>query len=257
MSASVRIDSGIAAGTSYWIDRPVLRIGSDPQCEICVPSADLAPHAVTLEFRGGTYRAYNRSSAPINLGRTLLQPGSSGTWEDGSALALPGGMQLTLAFDGDPRPSPRPDARFADGIDEPEVAIDGTASGAATAEAAQKAKSKSMLQMLIILVCVLATGGLLYLNNTGGFDTAPPANRPNFNSIVESSLKKGPNIRSIVERLQYAQSFVVRGNLEQARLRYAELRDQLVSQIDTMPADEKKDAEVIRDFVEMQLGQLQ
>ena len=70
MSASIRIESGIAAGTNYWIDRPVLRIGSDPQCEICLPTAELAAHALTLEFRGGAYRAYNRASTPIFLGST-------------------------------------------------------------------------------------------------------------------------------------------------------------------------------------------
>ena len=69
MSASVRIESGIAAGTNYWIDRPVLRMGSDPQCEISLPSAELSPHALTLEFRGGVYRAYNRSSSRSHWAR--------------------------------------------------------------------------------------------------------------------------------------------------------------------------------------------
>jgi hypothetical protein len=256
MSASIRIESGIAAGTSYWIDRPVLRIGSDPQCEICVPSADLAPHALTLEFRGGTYRAYNRGTASFNVGRSTVQPGTAAAWNEGETVVLPGDLRLALAVDGDPRPSPRPETRINDGIDEPE-AVETGANATATPEAAQKAKSKSTLQMAVIAVCLLATGGLLYLSNTGGFDSAPPANRPNFDTIVRTSLKKDANIRKLVEKLQFAQSFIVRGHDEYAKLVFSELRDQLIRQIDTMPPDDRKDAADIRDYVEMQLGQFQ
>jgi len=80
MPASVRVESGISAGTKYWIDRAVLRVGSDPQCDICLPSAELAPHALTLEFRDGNYRAYNRSSSPVSVGGSLVQPGASAVW---------------------------------------------------------------------------------------------------------------------------------------------------------------------------------
>src|ERR1700755_1119101 len=101
MSASVRVESGIAAGTNYWVDRPVLRVGSDPQCEICLPSADLSPHALTLEFRGGVYRAYNRGGDPFAVGSTMLQPGGVANWDEGTAVTLPGDLRLVLAFDGD------------------------------------------------------------------------------------------------------------------------------------------------------------
>src|SRR6188768_3733158 len=164
MSASVRIESGIAAGTSYWIDRPVLRIGSDPQCEISVPSAELPAHALTLEFRGGAYKAYNRTSTPIFLGSTSIQPGAAGAWSDGDVLTLPGDVRLLLAFDGDPRPSPRPDSRMDDGFDDDRATAAGEAPKAATPEEAQKAKSKTLMQMIIIGVC-LAGGGLLLMSS--------------------------------------------------------------------------------------------
>ena len=174
MSASVRIESGIAAGTNYWIDRPVLRVGSDPQCEICLPSADLAPHALTLEFRAGVYRAYNRSSEPITLGAAVLQPGAAGAWTDGDSLTLPGNVRLVLAIDGDPRPSPRPESRIEDGFEDDRVATD-EAITAATPEAAEKAKSKSIMQLAVIGLCVVGIGGLLMLNNAS--TEATPANR--------------------------------------------------------------------------------
>lgn len=257
MSASVRIESGIAAGTSYWIDRPVLRLGSDPQCEICVLSAEVAPHAVTLEFRGGSYRAYNRSPSSLTLGRTMLQPSAAGVWNDGDVLELPGDLRLSLAIDGDPQPSPRPDAAFNDGFDDRQTSASDDPIVAATPEAAKAAKSKSLVQMAIIGVCVVGMAGLLMLPKGGESTAGPTPNRPTFAAIVESSLKKSDNIRALVQKLQYAQSFVVRGNTERARTSFTELRDQLSCQIDSLPPDDRKDAEVIRDFVESQLGKLQ
>src|SRR6478735_2232309 len=111
MSAKIRIESGISAGTSYWIDRPVLRIGSDPQCEFCLPSAELSPHTLTLEFRGGAYRVYNRGTSAVSIGRAVVQPGGAAAWEEGDTAQLPGGLQLVLEVDGDPRPSPRQETR--------------------------------------------------------------------------------------------------------------------------------------------------
>jgi len=259
MSANIRIESGIAAGTNYWIDRPVLRVGSDPQCEICLPTADLAPHALTLEFRGGSYRAYNRGSSPINLDAATLQPGASGVWEDGDMLVLPGDQRLVLAIDGDPRPCPRPEARMDDGFDDAPTMSSGdqAAAAAISPEAAKKAKSKSLLQMAIIGLCVVGTGGLLLMSRMGGSTNAPVPNRPSFNAIVVSSLKKDETIRTYVQKLQFAQSFMVRGRFEYAKLCFTDLRDQLIRQMDSLPSTDQKDAQVILDYVEIQLAQLQ
>jgi hypothetical protein len=256
MSASIRIESGIAAGTNYWIDRPVLRIGSDPQCEICLPTADLAPHAITLEFRGGAYKAYNRGTAPVYIGSATLQPGGAANWDDGMAATLPGDLRLVLEFDGDPRPCPRPEARMNDGFDD-RPAISSEAAAAAP-EAAQKAKSKSMMQIAVIVGCVLATGGFLLLNNIGGGSSAAPApNRPTFNSIVLSSQDKSERIRTYVQKLQVGRSYIVRGHADIGRAVYAELRDQLVRQIKSLPEADRDQAEKIRQYVEQQLALMQ
>lgn len=254
MSASVRIESGIAAGTSYWIDRPVLRVGSDPQCEISVPSADLPAHALTLEFRGGAYKAYNRTGVPIFLGGSSLQPGAAGAWNDGDVATLPGDVRLLLTFDGDPRPTPRPDSRTDDGFDEPQMAAAGESAQPGTPEQAQKAKSKSTMQLLVIGLCV-AAGGLLLM--ASGDTEEAAADRPTFSQIVETSLKKGDNIRTLVQKLQYAESFIVRGNDDVARQQFSELRDQLTRQMDSLSADDQKDAKSIQEYVEMRLSQLQ
>lgn len=254
MSASIRIESGIAAGTSYWIDRPVLRVGSDPQCEICLPTAELAPHALTIEFRNGAYRAYNRSTIPISVGRTVVQPGAAGEWNADNFLTLPGDVKLVLSVDGDPRPAPRPDVVAEDNYAEvePRAATVGPVTSATT-----KGRSKSLIQMAVIAFCLLGMGGLLLISRSGGFDPQPVKNRPSFDAIVRSSLKKDEAIRSLVQKLQFSQSFIIRGHNEYAKYCFSDLRDQLVRQMDSLPEADRKDAEVIRDYVELQLGQLQ
>ncbi|HEX3601349.1 MAG TPA: hypothetical protein VHU84_14450 [Lacipirellulaceae bacterium] len=256
MPANIRIESGIAAGTNYWIDRPVLRVGSDPQCEICLPTADLAPHALTVEFGGGTYRAYNRGSMPISLGRTTLQPGASGAWDDGDMASLPGDQRLVLSINGDPSPCPRPEKALDDGFDnDPAAAASDTP--ALTPEEIQKAKSKSLMQMGIIGICVAGMGGLLMMNKMLGGTETPPPNRPSFNKIVTDSLTKDAAIRELVQKLQFAQSFIVRGDPENARVQFGELRDQLLRHMDSLSTVDRKDAEVIRDYVDGKLGDLQ
>lgn len=251
MSASVRIESGIAAGTSYWIDRPVLRVGSDPNCEISLPSADLAPHALTLEFRSGAYRGYNRGGEAVMLGGAMLQPGASGVWNDGDTLTLPGNVRLVLAFDGDPRPCPRPDARMNDGFDDDQV-DDAVAAATATPEGAKKAKSNSLMQLAVIGLCVVGIGGLLLLNNSTS--EAPVANRPTFDEIVKASLKQGGEAKVRVQKLQYAVAFLVRGDTETAQAQFSALRDQLIREKDSWTEAERKDAQDTLDYVESKLG---
>jgi hypothetical protein len=254
MPASIRIESGIAAGTNYWIDRPVLRIGSDPQCEICVPTADLAPHALTLEFRDGNYRAYNRGSTPVNIGAAIVQPGAIGVWQGDQTVHLPGDLRLLLEIDGDPRPSPRPEAR----VDDDYVRENGAAladSDSAAGEATAKKSSGSLIQLGIIGFCILGMGAFLTMGGDG--EPAGPA-RPTFEAIVESSLaKKEDPSRAFLPRLQYAQAALVRGHTELARTRFLKLRDQLVRHKESLPTGGRAETERMLDYVEYRLSGLQ
>jgi hypothetical protein len=255
MPASIRVETGISAGTNYWIDRPVLRIGSDPQCEICLPTADLAPHALTLEFRDGNYRAYNRGSLPVTVGTTAVQPGANGVWRGDQSVHLPGDLRLLLEIDGDPRPCPRPEARLDDGFAENGAALAAADAGAAGA-AKEKKSSSTLVQMGIIGACILAMGAFLTMDR--GPKTSAP-DRPTFEAIVQNTLANDKNAaaRAILPRLQYAEAAVVRGHGELARSRFLKLRDVLVRQKESLPAEEGEDAKRMLEYVEYRLGQLQ
>lgn len=253
MSASIRVDSGISAGTNYWIDRPVLRIGSDPQCDICLPTAELAPHAITLEFRAGNYRVYNRGDQPLTVGSTVVQPGANAVWNDTECLLLPGNVQLGLAIDGDPHPSPRPETRDDEFDTADEVA---PAADAAAPEAAKK-KSNSLVQLAVIGFCVLGMGAFLTMGR-GGSSEAAKVDRPTFGGIVETTLKSEESdpMRVMLPRLQYAQAALVRDNKVLARERFQKLRDQLVRQTEKLPEKGGDNAQKMLEYVEFQLNQM-
>lgn len=254
MSASIRIETGISAGTSYWIDRPVLRIGSDPQCEICLPSAELAPHALTLEFRAGEYCVYNRGAAPLVVDGATVEAGGKGMWRGDTSLELSGAVRLRLAIDGDPRPCPRPESR-----DERDDYLENSSISAVVpnskADDVAKGPSKALVQMGVIGLCVLGTMAFLMVGRGG---EAASQDRPTFESIVATSLASDEAAsRADLQRLQYAQAALVRGHHEHARERFLDLRDRLVRQIEATPDEGQAGAERMLNYVEYRLGQLE
>jgi hypothetical protein len=256
MPACVRVDSGISVGTTHWIDRAVLRIGSDPQCDICLPSTELDPHALTLEFRGGAYRVYNRCTQPVHVGNSIVNQGANAEWHANESIHLPGDVRVSLVVDGDLHPSPRLDRPGGEGIvdDRESLLADAATPDEAAAAVAKKSKS-SLIQMGIIGACVLAVVAMLMMKNGGVAETNAP-DRPTFNQIVQDSLKKDEAHRAIVQRLQYAQAALVRGNERLARERFLKLRDQLVSHVDSLEGDPQADAKRVLSYVEYRLGQL-
>jgi len=254
MSASIRIQSGISAGTSFWIDRSVLRIGSDPQCEICLPSAELSPHAATVEFRAGKYRVYNRGSAPIIVGVTSLSSGAHDIWEENVIVQLPGNLRLVLEMDGDPQPCPRHESRRIDDFAEQEhVSATDTGSPTAVATPPKKA-SNTLVQLAVIAVCVV--GMVTFLTMGGGQETTSPQ-QPSFEEIVDKLLAAGNSARPLLQRLQYAQAALVRGHNLQAKQRFLDLRDRLIRQTQAKPLGDQHHAQLALEYVEFRLSQLQ
>ncbi|MEM7315246.1 MAG: FHA domain-containing protein, partial [Planctomycetota bacterium] len=80
MPAKITVQSGIAAGASHWIQQRVVRIGSDPTAEVCLPSANVPGHALTLEYKDGNYRVYNRCRDNVYVGTRVVEPNRVATW---------------------------------------------------------------------------------------------------------------------------------------------------------------------------------
>lgn len=251
MSAHIRVESGISAGTSYWIDKPVLRVGSDPQCEICLPSADLAAHALTVEFRDGRYRTYNRGTSAVVVGSTTVPPGGVADLPADQSVQLPGDLRLVLQVNGDPRPCPRPSNSNRD--DDSDFEIEDVSPDVADADATAKKPSKTVMQLAIIGFCVL--GGAAFLAMPESEAAVETQEIPTFEMLVDESLAIGAPARDRLQRLQHAESALVRGHYDLAKARFSTLRTQLVRGIDSLPQGKRNDLNRYLQYVEYQMSQ--
>ena len=175
-------------------------------------------------------------------------------WRTDETIQLPGELRLALEVDGDPQPAPRPESHFDDGSGDAAQSLPLDAAAGTAAGAASKKSKSSLVQLGIIGVCILGIAGLLMMKNSGGAQAAP--DRPTFNELVQASLTKDDAQRTVVQRLQYAQAALVRGNGRLARQRFLRLRDQLVQHDDSLSAEDQADLDRIRSYVEYRLGQL-
>jgi hypothetical protein len=268
MPALLRIESGISAGTSYWIDRSVLRVGSDPGCEVCLPTAELAAHAVTLEFREGAYKLYNRGLKSISVGGKSVASGGASQWTGDEPLELPGDIRLVLQIDGNPAPCPPPGEQSAIGAyDDGDAGGTGDAARAENgrANAPSAAKSKMLTQIAVIGFCIAGCVMLIAFRGQAD-DQAANVKRLTFDELVASAPAGDPQARRLVAHLQLAQAAIVRGHTDLARARFADLRDKLIRERDfeskasTQNAEQLLEGELrhqVLQYVESRLIQLQ
>ncbi len=246
MPAIIRITSGISAGAAYGVDRPVLRIGSDPSCEICLPMVEIPAQAVTLEFRDGGYNVYNRGGVALGLANAALNPGGRGRWGEGESLELPAGVRLLMEYDGDPRPAPQMTPRE---VETPYAEL--LAEQIDNSVDAKAAKSKTLTQLAIIGACVVAGALMIF-----GKPATPTAVKPpEFDALI-TTLLKDEAFAPLRTRLQAAQTALVRGNKDLARERFGALRDALVAHPERLVGEANAPRQSALSYVEYRLGSL-
>jgi hypothetical protein len=251
MPASIAVTSGISKGTTFWIERPVLRIGSDG-CDLCLPSAELAAHAITLEYRGGVYHAHNKTSATFQLNRQPLAGKQSGIWQFGQELILAPDVVLVLTASGNPAPSPRP---TTDALYFPEDAESKPAPVETSNEDAEPAAQppKRIMELTVIVLCVIG-GALLMLRGQLKKPASSDQPKVSFQKLVT---ELQPNYPHLVHRLQYTRAASLRGQDEEAIEGYEALADDLTEHTETAkkPVDPQL-SEALRYVIE-QLDRLQ
>ena len=115
------------------------------------------------------------------------------------------------------------------------------------------AKSRNVAQLAVTLLCVVGCGLLLVWNQQSGSSTALA---PSFTKIVNDALASKETSRSLIQRLQYAQATLVRGDRETARTWFGGLRDDLLRREERITRENKVvEMEILR-FVEDRLGEL-
>jgi len=213
MPAKLTVTSGPLRGEEYWIEQHVLRIGSDPECEVLLSIAGLPPLVAILEFSAGGYVVHNRWERNLVLGRTPLPPRQSLSWAPGTMLWISDLLGLTLVIEGSPVPTRRPAAV-------PDIPPEIVAEGGATAGDAQRdttSKSSSQFQdswwkIAVIVLCALALPWLYLGDSMLSANGAKQNPRFAFEDVVDRC-KHDPKLKTAIQK---AWEYSIRGDEEKA-----------------------------------------
>lgn len=228
MTARITIQSGIAAGTSHRIKGRVARIGSDPKSDVCLPTAEIPAHALTLEFRNDGCLVYNRCQDNVYIGAQVVEPDETVEWPETDVLQLGPSIELLLDFE-------YPDNTCLDGADEYEADPEEALATAPAPDLSEQRPGKSItsstrtaMQLGVTILC-LAGCALLLIR-----DQNPQSGRssgPGFSEIIATAIATPGSSPDLIQRLQHAEAQRVRGRLDTARAEYQSIRDDLVAEL--------------------------
>lgn len=249
MSAKLLVKAGHGSGKEYWIEDNVVRVGSDPHCEVCLPDSAIAPHALTVEFRDGKYMVYSRGQQAIYVNGSGLRTHQMSHWKAGVDVQIANRAILCLVVEGNPNPARRPQALLPLITDSGERELEEGQSlhdkQHARAKTSAKSGSRTLVQLVVIIVCVLGVGVGLFLpdpKEKKATQRLSPAQE--FQVLVSKLHEKDPESASDPESLLYAlqeaRKAEVGGEKREAYHRYLLLRDRLLREHkpDSKPRDQ-------------------
>lgn len=246
MGARLSVQSGVDAGSTHWIEKKVVRVGSDPASDILLPSSKLERHALTIEYRHPNYCVHNRSGRQLTIGGMLLSPGDAALWSDADLLQI-GELVLALELDEDLRPEPAPpQVTFAsleaevpgnhgDRLAASHALSDARGGQSVSGEEGDTSETKrtahragkTLMQLAVIVLCLAGCGLLLARER---FKVSPAGSRlaPSLDVVVERALGSGDiKTAALVAELQMAEAARVRRQVKTARQKYRRLYDRL------------------------------
>ena len=189
MPAIIRILSGPGSGREHWIDSPVMRIGSHPESDFCLPSPQIAQHAITLEFRNKQYVVLNRSEQAFRIGKRTIEKGAKDTWANSEQLEFPGVAMLTLYIDRDPAPCPKPKGNEPSSVpipDETGEVVDESIE-IATLPTKSSFSRKEMLQLAVTIACCVGVVAILAFKAMPQKIDAKVENKVSLSDVLEDS----------------------------------------------------------------------
>ncbi len=129
-----------ASPTTYQLSDGRYRIGSNPECEIQIDSDEVAKVAAHVEVRGEAIFVRNLNPFPIFVGQQELSSQQQGEWPTGQTVLLTQSVSLDLT-------NPK------------EV-------GEAAAASESAKRSRSTMQLAVVILCIVAAYFLLSSDST-------------------------------------------------------------------------------------------
>jgi hypothetical protein len=221
MPARILVVTGRSAGAEHWVEEVVSRIGSDPGCNLTIPG--IAPHALTLQYQGGGYRIFNRTSQPIELEGKSYKPAETADWKNGQSLSI--GRQVTLCLQtaADPAPAPRP-RQEVDGA--------GASADVLFASAAEDpARKKQRLLSGAVIAAVVLVLAVRLLGGSPASAQRSPSHE--FDDLMKTVIWKFPEndlqLAAVRRNLQSGRVSELRGRYAEGVEQYALIRDLLLA----------------------------
>ncbi len=236
MNARITIQSGIASGTSHRINSRVARVGSDPRSDVCVPSAGIPSHALTLEFRDNNRcLVYNRCRESVFVGAQVVEPEHVVEWPETDILQLGSDTELLLDFETEDRQSFPIEVLDSVDSEETEDGISHDSQVTQDSSSNQKSTSKTVLQLVVIVAC-LAGCVLLLIRDQNRKEGVKSG--PGFADVVSAALTDTEISPNLLRRIQFAEAQRIRGRNDEAMELFQRIRDDLLEQMGNFESTE-------------------
>ena len=158
MKLELNFVAGPLLGKVNPLDKKVVRIGSHPNGDVCIPSKLIPSQMAVIEIKGGNEpcRIYNRSEINFDLASQAIEPGESVDWRIGESLQLPDGSIIELV------------ASTAQDMEEPPMSYNDHWDDKSGSNQNSEVKvdnennSSTSIQLAVIAVCLIAIGVIVY-----------------------------------------------------------------------------------------------
>ena len=110
------------------------------------------------------------------------------------------------------------------------------------------------MQLVVTIICLVACAAMmLYKPNANGGDAS--VGTISFEKLIADARNSASTSTVLIQRVQFAEAAIVRGDPETASKRFAQLPDDLIPQRDRFETEHRK-PELVQ-FVEQRLSDLQ
>ena len=228
MPAIIRVTSGPGGGREHWIESPVIRIGSHPDSDLCLPNPMIAPHAITIEFRNKQYVVHNRSEQAFLVGKRSVEKQAKAVWANGEQLEFPGVAVLTLLLDRDPSPGPKPHVAEAELPDPEAPDVDEGVDEEIAVAKSSGFSPKEMVQLAVTICCVLGIVVIIAFKAIPQKTSEKSAIDVKLSDVLEDRKKVSESTYlTMVNEVQEAKVLKSKGDNLRAELKLTKVRAQL------------------------------
>lgn len=249
------------AGREFPIRKAAVRVGRSLNCEIPLDDPSIPDHALTIQFDGTGYTAFNKTTSQMVHDGSALPGHQSVRWDFGEEIGIGGTSKIRLdvvkeSFDSKPTaamdwsgPAVIDDSPVESDIFS-EVSQEAAPSQTDAAAPVRKESSSQTGPLIVILCCVLAAGAILAKKLMPATETAAVAKKPvtleelipKLKERIAKSTKNHRNNEPEAERIYVLLLESRTSDADTAKGNYRKIMDYLRPHMKIATTEDAKDA---------------